>query len=531
MFPAKKYIMILICLISKTSQVSELFKEFTVKNNIIYPTVNQLNKIRKNFEYTIIYYNSSHCQLCQEFSKEYLKIAQELEKQKPDYPVVSVTCNKGEFNRFCTFSEKIKFFPTVRIYHHNEYVEYKGKFDVVKVFLWIRDRTVHSLFKLTKENFNTLKDFLKQGKILTVFYNPGGEKKRQNSKQYSILSTLYHFSRFFETSDEILYKETVAMCDNLKNEKEGEDSIIVVIHPDHHRCYFYSGYIDHKKMISFLKAKEKSMIRLFDEKSIEMSNYYDLPIVILFHQDENNFHFWNDFEELANEYHNQFFFTHINDFSYQGEYRNVNVLDQNEYHIEKKDNDIIHRLMVDLGINKRNWPSLFVFKKKKHLFSKKWKFEGPFEKNNVKIFLEGILKNTLPVFFKHEKLSVLNNENSKFQKLSGLNFENEINKAQKAIVYLEGDEELCSNCSEFAENVFKAYSNLSQKYSDFDYKLFRLNVQLNEVRNWHFDHVPIILVFSNGTDANFIQDYNGIMEEDLIEQFLKQHTIMLSSEL
>ena len=71
----------------------------------------------------------------------------------------------------------------------------------------------------------------------------------------------------------------------MKNEKHGENSELVVIHSDHHRCYFYNEIFDHKKILKFLKSKEKAALRPFDQESIKMHNYYKLPLVILFIDD------------------------------------------------------------------------------------------------------------------------------------------------------------------------------------------------------------------------------------------------------
>lgn len=53
-----------------------------------------------------------------------------------------------------------------------------------------------------------------------------------------------------------------------------DNSIMVLIHPDHHKCIEYDNFFDYKKMIEFLKKWEKSALRPFDHKSIKMHNYY-----------------------------------------------------------------------------------------------------------------------------------------------------------------------------------------------------------------------------------------------------------------
>ena len=101
-------------------------------------------------------------------------------------------------------------------------------------------------------------------------------------KEFSITSTVFEMALFFHTEDRALYDQTLKLCEDLNNKSEGEDFGLVLIHPDHHKCYFYGGYFDHKKIIKFLQDKEKAHIRPFDEISLEMHQFYNLPIVVLF---------------------------------------------------------------------------------------------------------------------------------------------------------------------------------------------------------------------------------------------------------
>ncbi len=99
-------------------------------------------------------------------------------------------------------------------------------------------------------------------------------------------------AHFYMTEKEVVYKETLNICDNLHKEKHGDHSELVFIQPDHHRCYFFNEYFDHKKIIKFLKDREKSMLRLFDSQSLSMARYYKLSIVVLFINSIEEFQFW-----------------------------------------------------------------------------------------------------------------------------------------------------------------------------------------------------------------------------------------------
>lgn len=84
----------------------------------------------------------------------------------------------------------------------------------------------------------------------------------------------------------------------------------MLIQPDHHKCYFYEGYFDHKKIIKFLSDKEKAFIRPFDAISLEMHQFYDLPIVVLF-RDNDDSELMKIYEEVATHFHDHYFFTYV----------------------------------------------------------------------------------------------------------------------------------------------------------------------------------------------------------------------------
>ena len=56
-------------------------------------------------------------------------------------------------------------------------------------------------------------------------------------------------AHFYYTNNENVYKNSLSICDNLRNEKHGDHSELVLIHSDHHRCYFYNEIFDHKKIL------------------------------------------------------------------------------------------------------------------------------------------------------------------------------------------------------------------------------------------------------------------------------------------
>lgn len=150
--------------------------------------------------------------------------------------------------------------------------------------------------------------------MLTILFSPEDEnsdKKEKRDKQFSIASTLYGMSHFYTTDEQHVFKEALTLCEHLHKDHEGEHSELVLIQPDHHRCYFYNQYFDHKKIIKFLKEKEKSMLKLFDSSSLSMARFYKLSIVVLFIDSVEDFKFWEEYEILAEKLHKMFFFTYV----------------------------------------------------------------------------------------------------------------------------------------------------------------------------------------------------------------------------
>lgn len=123
---------------------------------------------------------------------------------------------------------------------------------------------------------------------------------------------MFELGIFYYTEKEDVYKQSLKLCEEMNNYHEGKDTGLVLIHPDHHRCYFYEGYFDHKKIVKFLSEKEKVFLRAFDHVSIDMHRYYNLPLVILLNNKENEL-IKSIFSEYAELFHDHFFFTFIDE--------------------------------------------------------------------------------------------------------------------------------------------------------------------------------------------------------------------------
>lgn len=181
----------------------------------------------------------------------------------------------------------------------------------------------------------------------------------RRKKEYSILSTVFEMALFFYTEKEEVYRESLTICEGLKNIPNKEVSDLVLIHPDHHTCYFYHGFHDHKKIKSFLELHEKAALRPFDHLSLDMHRFYDLPIVVLFTQSSEG-DTMKLFEEIARDYHKHFFFTYVDERILQGEYP-VFTLMGNEQKFKRQDKAFVDSLVAELGVQEKDFPKLFVF--------------------------------------------------------------------------------------------------------------------------------------------------------------------------
>lgn len=139
-----------------------------------------------------------------------------------------------------------------------------------------------SIKTLEEPDLSRFNKLLQKEQLIVLFYNHEDTKKDKRQKEYSITSTVFELGIFFYTEKEEVYKQSLTLCEEMNNYHEGTDSGLVLIHPDHHRCYFYEGYFDHKKIVKFLSEKEKAFLRPFDHLSLEMHRFYNLPIAILF---------------------------------------------------------------------------------------------------------------------------------------------------------------------------------------------------------------------------------------------------------
>lgn len=174
----------------------------------------------------------------------------------------------------------------------------------------------------------------------------------------------------------------------MNNYHKGSDQGLVLIHPDHHRCYFYEGYFDHKKIVKFLSEKEKAFLRPFDHLSIEMHKYYNLPIVILLlNKDDNDSK--NIFTGIADLFHNDFFFTYVDEEIAEGKYP-VFKLKSSDQKFNIKEKVIVSKLIAELGFQWKNSPQIYVYFQSKNNFAQKWLFHQELSRTNLTKFLNNI---------------------------------------------------------------------------------------------------------------------------------------------
>lgn len=57
-------------------------------------------------------------------------------------PFVRISCSN--FDPYCPNQERIKHYPTIRIYHNNEFIQLKNNYDNNSIRNWLEERLLYS---------------------------------------------------------------------------------------------------------------------------------------------------------------------------------------------------------------------------------------------------------------------------------------------------------------------------------------------------------------------------------------------------
>lgn len=96
--------------------------------------------------------------------------------------------------------------------------------------------------------FNDLKDLsikdaksmLLNEKILYIYYNEAHSESADNYQNFQTLSKLHRNVNYYMTDDSKHFRKFTQLCKQMINHQPKFQSNILIIQPDHKKCYFYS---------------------------------------------------------------------------------------------------------------------------------------------------------------------------------------------------------------------------------------------------------------------------------------------------
>ena len=116
------------------------------------------------------------------------------------------------------------------------------------------------------------------------------------------------------------------------------------------------------------------------------------------------------------------------------------------------------------------------------------------------------------------------NEKSEIEKICAKNFETKIEEETEPVLLLiEGSEETCQQCNNLQQKLIDIKLKFTERRGRFPYKMYRMNSQLNEIKNWVFDHVPqLVFVRRNKKIAVFNDEIDTNKVVAFIEERLSE---------
>lgn len=471
------------------------FLEYKPKQNIIYANATVLKDLKAKFEYVVVLFSSPSCGQCPHLLIEYRKLARDMYRQQILIPFVFFECDP--FDSYCHAKERVVKYPSLRIYHKNAFTQFKGSKNTSDYTNWIYDRMVGSFHKLAKPD-NTVQDLIKEGEVVILFF---GNESYPLFSEFKLLTIMYEFGHFFIAKENEVKEKALSNCKAKVDEKV--TSVIAVINPDNKACYFYNESFNYKKIMNFILDHDKIPVAPFDHNAIFLQERYRIPIIVFFSDYGEDHPFFKDYIKIAQKYKRKMSFTFVD--------RNMIA-------------DDLHKSNMDmLGIDRALFPCIRIFLKKPNGDHLKWKYSGPLNGKSVESFVKKVLHNKLKPYKKSETLNELAkiNERSRIEKISRLNFSKKIEEeSAPVILVIEGSEETCASCADLEEKMLQVKEKILERTGEFPYKMFRLNIQLNEIDNWIFDTTPEIILIKQNKD---IRHFNEEFDENKIIAFIEDN--------
>lgn len=213
--------------------------------------------------------------------------------------------------------------------------------------------------------------------MLGIYFNDARTEPEENFLKFKKLSLLAETIKFYYTPSEGKYKKFLQLCKEMINHKQQFQTNLVFFQPDHKRCYFQAPSLSVEELNGFLHMISKPALRYYDEFTLRQSILYEKSIVVWFVEDEEKDEFYQIFEDFAEQKHDHYMFSIVNGDTYRGKQRSLKIFKkQGSRKIMETDFLATHHLMIDLGIEKSDFPCLFIVTyHSEHTFDS-WKYKG-----------------------------------------------------------------------------------------------------------------------------------------------------------
>lgn len=89
------------------------------------------------------------------------------------------------------------------------------------------------------------KSILLNEKILYIYYNEAHSESAENYQNFQTLSKLHWNVNYYMTDDSKNFRKFTQLCKEMINHQPKFQGNILIIQPDHKKCYFYTGDWDY----------------------------------------------------------------------------------------------------------------------------------------------------------------------------------------------------------------------------------------------------------------------------------------------
>lgn len=470
------------------------FEGFPSKKGVIHVTKDTLGTLRQQHDFVVTLFGAHVCVECGTALNALQRIAPEVHAKGALVPFTYFLCEAEDSH--CDQFEKVAVAPTLRIYHKNLYTEYTGIKNEEGIARWVIDRLLHSSHDAT-DQVREVRRLNRQSEVVIVLREDAAYRQFH---EFRLLSILYEFGHFFYTKDAKSLADIEALC----REQVGPaaDSVLFVLNPEDSKCYYLSDGFNYKRALRFIVEHDKIGVTRFDENILKLQAKYQVPVAVFFTRDALNHPFYPAYQKVADEFKSRMLCAYVDEA----------VLGD----------PMVKRVMNTLGVDRRSFPALRVFLKQPDGFLPKWRYDGPLERPKVKAWLDRLLSRKLKPYTKSETEAELADKNEKgvLEAVSAANFEAKVEEERAPVVLLvEGSEEVCEDCAGLSQKILEAKDKYLERNGKFPFKMYRLNVQLNEVAGWVFDRVPQLLVVKRNKKVLAME---GNLEVNAIVSFMEE---------